>query len=71
MSKYDIKAVFGIKVLMISTSLVIYDKPKDLYEFSKHDNSYDNAFGWIFDDRPKNVQLTRPPQSWCYVEVKE
>lgn len=53
------------------SDLVIYDKPKDLYEFSKHDNSYDNAFGWIFDDRPKNIQLTRPPQSWCYVEVKE
>lgn len=51
------------------SDLVIYDKPKDLYEFSKHDNSYDNAFGWMFDDRPKNVQLTRPPQSWCYVEV--
>lgn len=33
--------------------------------------SYDNAFGWIFDDRPKNVQLTRPPQSWCYVEEKQ
>lgn len=51
------------------SDLVIYDKPKKLYEFSKHDNSYDNAFGWVFDDRPKNVQLTRPPQSWCYVEV--
>lgn len=53
------------------SDLVIYDKPKSLYEFSKHDNTYDNAFGWMFDDRPKNVQLTRPPQSWCYVEVKE
>lgn len=53
------------------SDLVIYDKPKNLYEFSKHDNTYDNAFGWAFDDRQKNVQLTRPPQSWCYVEVKE
>ena len=53
------------------SDLVIYDKPKNLYEFSKHDNSYDNAFGWMFDDRQKNVQLTRPPQSWCYVEVKQ
>lgn len=53
------------------SDLVIYDKPKSLYEFSKHDNTYDNAFGWMFDDRQKNVQLTRPPQSWCYVEVKE
>lgn len=53
------------------SDLVIYDKPKNLYEFSKYDNTYDNAFGWAFDDRQKNVQLTRPPQSWCYVEVKE
>ena len=48
--------------------LKIYDKPKELYEFSKHDNSYDNAFGWAFDDKLKNVKITRPPQSWCYVE---
>ena len=53
------------------SDLVIYDKPKSLYEFSKHDNTYDNAFGWMFDDRQKNVQLTIPPQSWCYVEVKQ
>lgn len=52
------------------SDLVIYDKPKSLYEFSKHDNTYDNAFGWMFDDRQKNVQLTRPPQSWCYVEIE-
>ena len=54
------------------SDLVIYDKPKELNEFSKHDNSYDNAFGWAFDDKLKNVKITRPPQSWCYVEeVKE
>ena len=50
------------------SDLKIYDKPKELYEFSKHDNSYDNAFGWAFDDKLKNVKITRPPQSWCYVE---
>lgn len=53
------------------SELVIYNEPKNLYEFSKHDNTYDNAFGWMFDDRQKNVQLTRPPQSWCYVEAKQ
>lgn len=53
------------------SDLVIYDKPKSLYEFSKHDNTYNNAFGWVFDDRPKNIQLTRPPHPWSYVEEKE
>jgi predicted transcriptional regulator len=48
--------------------LVIYDKPKELSEFSRHDNSYDNCFGWAFEDRAKSVPITRPPQSWCYVE---
>lgn len=50
------------------SDLVIYDKPKELSEFYKHDNTYDNAFGWVFEDRPKKVPIKRPPQSWCYVE---
>lgn len=52
--------------------LKIYDKPKELNEF-KHwvnDKDYD---GWN-EQRTKIVKgfvlrpLTRPPQSWCYVE---
>lgn len=50
------------------SDLVIYDKPKELSEFYKHDNTYDNVFGWVFEDRPKKVSIKRPPQSWCYVE---
>lgn len=50
------------------SDLVIYDKPKELSEFARHDTAYDNAFGWAFEDRPKRVALTRPPQSWCYVD---
>ena len=50
------------------SDLVIYDKPKELSEFSRHDNSYDNCFGWAFEDRAKSVPITRPPQSWCYIE---
>lgn len=49
------------------SNLKIYDKPKELSEFHKHDNTYDNAFGWAFEDRPKKVKIKRPPQSWCYV----
>lgn len=45
-----------------------YDTPKELSEFYKHDNTYDNAFGWVFEDRPKKVPIKRPPQSWMYVE---
>lgn len=58
---------FGIFGWHIS-DLVIYDKPKELSEFYKHDNTYDNVFGWVFEDRPKKVPIKRPPQSWCYVE---
>jgi predicted transcriptional regulator len=50
------------------SDLVIYDKPKELSEFYRHDTTYDNAFAWAFEDRAKNIPLTRPPQSWCYVE---
>ena len=50
------------------SDLKIYDKPKELGEFYRHDNTYDNAFGWAFEDREKKVLITRPPQSWCYVE---
>ena len=28
------------------SDLVIYDKPKELREFYRHDNTYDNAFGY-------------------------
>ena len=48
-----------------------YDEPKELSEFYKHDNTYDNAFGWVFEDREKKVPIKRPPQSWMYVEEIE
>lgn len=42
------------------TNLVIYDKPRELGEFLVSGNqTY---------DCPPLVKLTRPPQSWCYVE---
>lgn len=50
------------------SNLKIYDEPKELIEFSKHDNTYDNAFGWAFDNKLKSVKITKAPQSWCYVE---
>ena len=50
------------------SDLVIYDKPKELSEFYRHDTTYDNTFGWAFEDRAKKTPITRPPQSWCYIE---
>lgn len=70
------------------SNLVIYDKPKELSEFSKTcDNywrydDYDKCYGcdyYYCDSNPScgreegcycdgNKPITRPPQSWCYVE---
>ena len=49
------------------SDLVIYDKPKELGEFYTEGKSeIDYKRDW-FNDKP----LTRPPQSWCYVEILE
>ena len=50
------------------SDLIIYDNPKELSEFYRHDTSYDNSFGGYFEDRDERTPITRPPQSWCYVE---
>ena len=42
------------------SDLVIYDKPKELMEFNHCGVNYHF-----------NPPITRPPQSWCYVERKE
>lgn len=73
------------------SDLVIYDKPKKLYEFNKlctepyqycqgckHGlvqypsdvETYEDLAGCCFDIVCLN-QLQKPPQSWCYVEVKQ
>ena len=56
------------------SDLVIYDKPKDLSEFktlcTKNIDCYlCNRYDHIRKDC--NSTITRPPQSWCYVERKE
>lgn len=48
----DTKYCFGWHI----SDLVIYDKPKELREFSKY-------WDYFIDN-----QIPRPPQSWCYVE---
>lgn len=58
------------------SDLKIYDKPKELSEFVRHCRKDKPC---IFCEHLKEYgcenwtmeQLTRPPQSWCYVEVEE
>lgn len=46
-----------------------YDTPKELSEFKKGCNDmYDPQFGSYCGYCPHPCFLTRPPQSWCYVE---
>ncbi len=58
------------------SDLVIYDKPKELGEFKKA--GFMTEEQWLYalypnthchyDAWAKKFELTRPPQSWCYVE---
>ncbi len=53
------------------SDLVIYDKPKELTDFGKpcnHKNDCGTCVRYIRRYRLCDDALTRPPQSWCYVE---
>ena len=45
--------------------LVVYDKPKELSEFTHNIPDYSNG---VVMYSLKSEPLKRPPQSWCYVE---
>lgn len=46
------------------SNLVIYDKPKELSEFRSY-----NVRAYLDNGYPMPThEITRPPQSWCYVE---
>lgn len=67
------------------SKLKIYDKPKELWEFSSYGckivgdccinydcpNCIDNGWMQPPDCKIDGCYLTRPPQSWCYVEELE
>lgn len=66
------KEIFGWCI----SDLIIYDNPKDLTEFKKagflteedwlaalYPNTHCHYEAWA-----KKFDITRPPQSWCYVE---
>lgn len=53
------------------SNLVIYDKPRELNEFKKHNRTcYYDHLGLATPKCKdcKDCQITRPPQSWLYVE---
>ena len=53
------------------SDLKIYDKPKELFQFKRPcDRDNDCCVCMRWDNTVKNCEdaITRPPQSWCYVE---
>ena len=54
------------------SDLKIYDKPKELSDFSPADCGKRRCFNCeCFDAEKPSCTLKRPPQSWCYVEECE
>ena len=58
--KYTDNGYKDLTAMHIS-DLVIYDKPKELGEFTGLRNT---KFGY------EPIKIKRPPQSWCYIEVQ-
>ena len=70
MCVYDCRTVYGWHI----SNLVIYDKPKPLSNFNQcHKCPYGDCENCIRHEYSCNgdYRLTRPPQSWCYVEELE
>ena len=72
----DLNAYGGLKTLYgwHISDLKIYDGQKDLSEFKRWNRTEENApcahTKWLYPDCKdcEACKLTRPPQSWCYVE---
>ena len=61
------KLLYGWRI----SDLVIYDKPKELGEFIKpcnHENDCCTCDRYDYIGHRCYNEVTRPPQSWCYVE---
>lgn len=80
MSAEDAKRYAGNSVNLFGwhiSNLKIYDKPRELSEFFRHcDFAADcgfceHAIFYGHDFHDCGLRLTRPPQSWCYVEETE
>ena len=64
MSRYDKKSEFYRWHI---SDLVIYDKPKELREFRYYNPTVKFEAGYPMPAH----EITRPPQSWCYVYPNE
>ena len=65
LDKYGgLKTLYGWHI----SDLKIYDKPKELGEFGNYKTEW---IQWYHSDDKVFYPLTRPPQSWCYVEQLE
>lgn len=71
-SKHGLKDISEMHI----SNLKIYDKPKEISEFKRWNRKEENVpcseVKWLFP-RCKDCSecnLTRPPQSWCYVEIE-
>ena len=63
------KSLYGWRI----ADLKIYDKPKELREFcipckTSCENCKKPFFYGCWEEKGKIINVTRPPQSWCYVE---
>jgi len=47
-------------------NLNIFDEPRELNHYMVYDKSYDNMFGWEFDEENKYNPLTKAPQNMMY-----
>ena len=52
-------------------NLHIFDEPKELSEYMVYDKSYDNMFGWAFEEKEKYKPITKAPQNMMYVELDD
>ncbi len=52
-------------------NLHIFDKPKELSEYMTYDKSYDNMFGWAFEEKEKYKPITKAPQNMIVVWLYE
>ena len=70
----DLRAMKGNGYVWNISDLKIYDKPKELSEFSRPCSYSGLCFSCKRTSFKKdgnllcNTKITRPPQSWCYVE---
>ena len=51
-------------------NLEIFDKPKELGEFSSKIEKTCICFNQFVAEGTQKIPLTRAPQSWCYIEVE-